>query len=466
MMRSLALKLILAFLAVSLTGTILVALFAGQATASEFGHFMFAQNQAAIVAQLADYYRTHGGWTGVEDALRSGGPMGAGGPRGMGQGGSVALADATGHVVVSGTGHRIGEQLSEAELAQGVPVEVEGQRVGTLIEGRGASGALNPAEVEFLDRVNRALVIAMLGATAVGLMLGALLARRLTRPLRELTSATRAVATGHLEQRVSVRSRDELGELAASFNQMSADLARARDQRRQMTADIAHDLRTPLSVILGHAEALRDGVMLPTPETLSLVHDEAVRLNRLVEDLRTLSLAEAGELKLVKRLVSPRALVERAAAAYGPRALQQSVSLRTDLAPDLPDIEVDPDRMAQVLGNLLDNALRHTPGGGVISIQSSVASRRSPESKQIADQWLLIAVKDTGPGIAPEDLPRVFDRFYRADKARQRDTGGSGLGLSIVRSIVESHGGRIWVESTPGHGAMFVIELPSGSASS
>ncbi len=462
-MRSLALKLILAFLLVSLTGTALVAVFAGQATASEFGHFMFVQNRETIVTRLADYYRTHRGWVGVEDTIPFGGMMGPGGMRGMGMGGGFALADARGRVIIAGGGHRLGERLSEAELSGATPIRVNGQIVGTLIEGGGAFG-LNPAGEEFLSGVNRALIIAALGATAVGLLLSVLLARTLTRPLRELTVATRAVAQGDLQQRVQVHSRDELGELAKSFNQMSTDLARARDLRRQMTADIAHELRTPLSVILGHAEALRDGVLQPTSETLSLVHDEAQRLNRLVEDLRTLSLAESGELTLNCRRVAPRELLERAAAAQIPRAQQQNISLQTNVASDLPDIEIDPDRMAQVLGNLLDNALRHTPAGGVVNIQSSVTSRQSHTrfsgSKPAIDHWLLITVQDTGPGIAPEDLPHIFERFYRADKSRRRDQSGSGLGLAIAKSIVEAHGGRIWVESKLGEGAQFFIDLP------
>jgi two-component system sensor histidine kinase BaeS len=462
MTRSLALKLTLAFLAVSLSGIVLVAIFAGQATANEFGHFMHNQDQASLAAQLEDYYRHHGSWDAVDAAISPGGPgmgMGNGGMHGM-MGGGFAVADAAGRVVAAGTGHPPGEQLPAAEIAQGTPLTVNGQFVGTLIVGRNAVGVISPAGIEFLTRVNQALILGAIGAAAAAVILGGLLARALTRPLRELTTATREIAQGHLEQQVPVRSQDELGELASAFNQMSADLARARDARRQMTADIAHDLRTPLSVILGHAEALRDGVLPPTPETLNLVHDEALRLSRLVEDLRTLSLAEAGELALNRRPVKPQALLERAAAAQAPRAHQQNIELRTEIASDLPEIDVDPDRMAQVLSNLLDNALRHTLAGGQVSIQGSVISR---QSSPITDHWLLITVSDTGPGIASEDLPRVFDRFYRADKARGRSSeqGGSGLGLAIAKSIVEGHRGRIWAESQPGVGAKFFVELPA-----
>jgi signal transduction histidine kinase len=455
-MRSLSLKLALAFLLVSLSGIALVAVLAGQTTASEFGHFMVSQNQDALAAELVGYYRANGSWAGVEAlfSLRGMG-MGNGPMHGMMMDGEFALADAGGRVIVSGAGHRLGESLTAFELAQGTPLRVDGQLAGTLLAGHGvASTMMTPAGTLFLARVNRALILGAAGAGAGALILGALLTSTLTRPLRELTTAARGIARGRLEQRVAVRSRDELGELANTFNQMSADLARAQDARRQMTADIAHDLRTPLSVILGHAEALRDGVIPPTPENLNLIHAEALRLSRLVEDLRTLSLAEAGELTLARRPTAPRALVEHAVAAHAVRAQSQQITLRAEIEPSLPDVSVDPDRTAQVLGNLLDNALRHTPPGGRVA-----CSVRRDATRPTAH--VIFAVCDTGPGISPDDLPRIFDRFYRADKARARTAeGGSGLGLAIARSIVEGHGGTIRAESQPGQGAKFVIELP------
>jgi signal transduction histidine kinase len=267
--------------------------------------------------------------------------------------------------------------------------------------------------------------------------------------LRELTVATRAVAQGSLEQQVPVRSQDELGELAGSFNQMAADLARSYDLRRQMTADIAHDLRTPLSVILSHAEALRDGVLPPTRDTFEIISDEAQRLNRLVDDLHTLSLAEAEELPLTQRAISPRRLLADAAVAHGIHAVQRNISLEVDAGPELPDVNVDPDRMAQVLDNLLDNALHYTPAGGQVTLSAS----------GFAD-FVQLRVVDSGPGIAPEDIPHIFERFYRGDRSRQRGEGGAGLGLAIAKALIEAHGGRIWVESELGQGTTFIVELP------
>jgi signal transduction histidine kinase len=449
-MRSLYAKLILAFLSVSLAGVLLVAVLAGRVTAGEFGHFMLRQNQEFLVDSLSLYYEEQGSWEGVGVLLRARAMGGHGAMHGMGPMGSVldvALADASGRVVVPGAGYRGGMQLPGAVLRQGLPIEVQGRQVGTLLGGDTMPAMMHTAATEFLQRVNRALFLASAGAAFLALFLGTLLARALTRPLRELTVATRAVTGGDFGRHVPVRSQDELGQLVDAFNQMSSGLSHGRELRRQMTADIAHELRTPLSVILGHAEALRDGVLPPEAATFEIVYEEALRLNRLVDDLRTLSLAEAGELELIRRPTSPAGLVAQVVTGQAPRAAQQNVSLQTEVAPDLPQVAMDPDRMAQVLRNLLDNALRHTPAQGRVTLAA-----------QASNGAVVFRVSDSGPGIDPADLPHIFDRFYRADKSRQR--GGSGLGLAIARSIVEAHNGRIWAESPPGRGAHFFVQLP------
>jgi signal transduction histidine kinase len=362
-------------------------------------------------------------------------------------------------VVVAGEGYQVGQQLAASDLARGHVLEYDGKVVGTLIPVPNAPGYGGAAGLAFLTRINRALLLGAGGAAAAALLIGVLLARALTQPLKALTRASHAIADGDLEQQVRVRSGDEIGELSAAFNRMSADLAQASHLRRQMTADIAHDLRTPLTMILAHSEALRDGVLPPTPETYTLIHDEALRLSRLVEDLRTLSLADAGELSLARRPTSPEALLAQAVAAQAVRAQQQQVQVEIESPAGLPAIQADPDRMVQVLGNLLDNALRYMPAGGQLDCQVALDGSS-------AERPVVFRIGDSGPGIAPQDLPHVFERFYRADKARQRDASGSGLGLAIARSIVEAHGGRIWVESELGQGAQFFVAMPrlAGSA--
>jgi two-component system sensor histidine kinase BaeS len=216
-----------------------------------------------------------------------------------------------------------------------------------------------------------------------------------------------------------------------------------------MTADIAHELRTPMSLILGYTESLSDSKLPPTQETFDIIHDEAQHLSRMIDDLRTLSLADAGELPLTRRPIDVRALLERVMLAHLPEAQQQGVSIQVEAPPDLPPLEVDPGRMAQVLENLVSNALWYTPEGGQIVL--------SAEAK---DGAINLRVKDNGTGIAADDLPFVFDRFYRADKSRQRQGNRSGLGLAIAKSIVEAHRGSLSVESSLGKGSTFAVALP------
>jgi signal transduction histidine kinase len=252
-----------------------------------------------------------------------------------------------------------------------------------------------------------------------------------------------------MAHQVPVRSRDELGQLATSFNHMSADLIRSLNLRRQMTADIAHELRTPISIILGHAEAVHDGVLPASNETFEIIREEAERLEHLVGDLRTLSMADAGELKLAVRLYPPEKLLQDIKKAYNHQAKQKKVALSLKVAADLPEIEIDPQRMREVISNILDNALRYTPEGGNISL-----------SAEIVENSIEMKFRDSGPGVAADELDKIFERFYRTETSRTREEGGSGLGFAIAKSIVERHNGRIWAESSPGTGLTVVIRIP------
>jgi two-component system sensor histidine kinase BaeS len=447
-MRSLTFKLSLAFFLIGIIGAVLVAFLVGLRTRSEFDRFLSEHDQAILLRALEDYYTTHGSWAGVSETL-------ARDPRLDFYSSRVALVDAQ-HKVVLGHDNLVpGQSVSDNTLAGSAPITVNGQTAGFLLVTSFGNNPARPAdprqaEAAFLDQVNWAATISAGLAALIALILGIALARTLTQPLRELTAATKAMAAGQLDQRVTVRSRDEIGTLAASFNQMSADLARASHLRKQMTADLAHDLRTPLSILRGYTEGLKDGRLQGTPTVYTLMHGEVEHLQRLVEDLRLLSLADAGELSLNRRAVDPAALLERTGLVYIVQAQQQGLALRVEAAENLPSIMVDTDRITQVLNNLVSNALRHTLEGEIVLSASAEKGH------------VQLKVSDTGSGIPPDDLPFVFDRFYRTDKSRQRtDEHSSGLGLAIAKAFVEAHDGVISVESIPGHGTAFTITFPA-----
>jgi len=357
----------------------------------------------------------------------------------------------------------VGEFVPDELLSDSIDIEIRGEVVGSVIT-LGELPPLDQRELRFLERTNNSLIFATLGATAIAMIISLVLTRGLTRPLRELTGAIRSLPQGGMGQQVSVRTRDEIGQLAQAFNLMSADLARLSEQRRQMTADIAHDLRSPLTVIGGYIESMRDGVLQPTPQRLNAIHDEVQHLERLVEDLRTLSLADAGELSLNLASISPAGLLEQVQAAYQHAAERKNLTLATSANGRLPTFNADPDRIMQVLGNLVSNAIRHTSEGGKISVQCAVFSEQVAFSSQQPfsrhPSSVIFTISDTGSGIPADDLPRIFDRFYRVDDSRHGGEGESGLGLAIAKSIVEMHGGTIGVESELGRGTTFTISLP------
>ncbi|HUI88542.1 MAG TPA: ATP-binding protein [Anaerolineales bacterium] len=443
--RSLAIKLVLAFLAVSLAGIALIGMLASNVTAHEFGRFINTQRPTTLATNLTNYYVQHNGWNGVETIIQSNSPTSTDPIR------PIVLVDNQGNVVFSTDVQFQNIKPSPEQIAFGVPIWANGQIVGLLIPTfPPRNAAPRPPANDYLARINQDLVVGALGAVALSLLLGFFFSSTLTRPLKDLIKATRDVAQGNLEREVPVRSKDELGDLTKSFNQMSSQLKQSRDLRRNMTADIAHELRTPLSIILGHTEALSEGKLSPVPETLDIIYDEAKRLSLLVEDLRTLSLSEAGELTLTLQPVSPNDLIDRIAGAYEPKARSVNISLETNTAVGLPDINADSHRISQVFGNLMENALRYTPAGGRIKLSA----------RSVSD-GIEFRVQDSGPGIAEADVPYIFDRFYRGDKSRSRTDGGSGLGLAISKSVIQAHGGRIWAESTLSEGTTIVFVLPA-----
>ncbi len=454
-MRSISTKLILSFLSIGIISVAIIFITARWNTRAEFIRFISDQNRSNIISNLSDYYSKNGSWDGAEIVFAQQDRQQPGnlGPN-PAQNHTLpftpfTLTDESGNTLVPNARYKVGDQVPQNDLAAGQPITQNGKVIGVLVpmsipfQGR-------PREVEFINRTNLSLLYGALIGAVIALLLGIFLSRTFTRPLRELTIATHAVSEGDLSQQVPVRSNDELGELAKAFNKMSTELARSINARKQMTADIAHELRTPLSLILGHAEAVHDGVLSPTLDNFEIIREEAARLEHLVNDLRTLSLADAGELTITLQTIEPERLLQEVASLYQYQTQKKNIKLELDIASPLSTIEVDPGRMTQVLTNILDNATRHTPEDGKIILSA----------KQMGDQ-VEISVQDSGPGLPAEDIDRIFERFYRADSSRQREDGGSGLGLAIAKSIVQAHNGQLSAESEAGKGLKIKIMLPS-----
>ncbi len=307
------------------------------------------------------------------------------------------LADQKGLVLISADqGSPQGSSLTSKAISEGKAIVVDGETVGTILQAP-QRPSFNPAEDLFLQRTNQALGLAIVGALLIALTIGILLARTLTRPLQALTQAAQGIAEGNLEQQVTVTSKDEIGQLGLAFNRMSQEVARVNLLRRQMTADIAHDLRTPLTVIAGYIESMRDGVLKPTPHRLDIIYSEIERLQHLVTDLRMLSQVDAGELPLHPQKILPSQILARSAELFHHHAEQQGVTLQVEPDSLAPEIFVDEARIMQVMDNLVSNALRYTPEGGKIIL-----------SAKERDGKVDVTVQDTGAGIASEDLPLYF----------------------------------------------------------
>ena len=361
----------------------------------------------------------------------------------------VVILNTEGKVVVDTGGASVNEEHPSDHLKEAVPVEIGGETVGAVLVGSMIEPVLNPADEDFLRSVNLSILITAISVGLLALVLGSLLFRQITSPLRSLSQTAQAIAAGQLGRRVDIKTGDEIGRLAKSFNYMAESLAQADVQRRNMVADIAHELGTPLTVVQGNLEAILDGVYDLNLENVASIHEQTVLLSRLVADLRDLALAEAGQLHLDLQPVDLASLVDRVIEGFEAQASDKGISLKVNVPADLPQINGDEQRLNQVLFNLISNALRHTPSGGTITTVGEIKENR-----------VVIKVQDTGSGIPPEDLPHIFERFYRADRSRARTSGGSGLGLTIAKQIIEAHDGQIWVQSWLGAGSTFAFSLP------
>ncbi len=521
LMRSMTFKLVAGFTLVALVGVLIVAVLANRLTSNAFGSYVAQGVQTQdqrIAAYVLSSYET-GGWRSVAAALI---------PLSHSTGTRLLVADPSGKVIADSAGQLTGDSLPSPAPSRQVKLTASGKTLGTLYviddplvnsmmggsmgnmmgnsggmmsgsgvrSGNGTQGLASPSSPPasnsaaavssgnadsaqgYLEAVGQATWIAGALAVLAAVSLGLLLSRGITSPLRRLTFAAGRVASGDFSQRVEVGSRDELASLADAFNTMAASLAKTEEQRRRLFSDIAHELKTPISVIQGNVEAIMDGVVDPTPERMASLRDETLLLSRLVTDLRDLSLAEAGQLKLHPEPANLEDLLKGAVAGMQPEADRRGVRLETQLEEGLPRVLVDPDRVGQVLRNLIANALRYTPTGdkveisaggrqlSAISRQSSLGSQhpelrtQNPALRTGTPSIVVVTVRDTGSGIPAEDLPHIFERFYRVDRSRNRASGGTGLGLAVVKQLVESQGGTVWAESEIGKGSAFNFTLP------
>jgi len=455
-------KLLISFVLLVFVSVSVVIILAYQGVANEVRSFMFRGSMVRaqeIATSLEEYYQVNQTWQGAEALLgisgANAGIMGHGRGAGSGQGmmgnmmnQRLRLANAEGRILYDSSTAQVEGSLSVEEVSNTIQLKNDGVIVGYLLPE--SAMVYSAADEQFLlSRLTRAALIAGLLGAGLSLLLAFFLAYQLMRPVRALTRAAKMVEKGDFSQRVPVHGNDELAQLSTTFNNMADSLQKSQESRRAMTADIAHELRTPLAVQMAHLEALQDGIYPLTPENLEPILEQNQMLNHLVEDLRTLTLADAGQLKLDLVTTDIQSLVERVVVRFKPQAASRQVDLQMTIPPGNSSVMVDPARIEQILNNLLSNALRYTPDGGKIEIVLKADGKK-----------LLVSVHDNGPGISKEALPYIFERFYRADRSRSRSEGGSGLGLAIALQIAALHGGKLTAGNDPQGGAIFTLSLP------
>jgi signal transduction histidine kinase len=406
-----------------------------------------AQSYRAFERPLIDFWQRHRNWDGVQTELEH---------LASGLGRNVLLASPENRILAAWPRAFLTAELSKEPdgglriRTAGEDLEIRGGPQLELFDSGNSLAILYVLPTESLagaphgsrTRVNRSLGIAALFALSAAILATVLLSRYILQPIQALTVAARNLTEGDLKQRVAVTTHDELGRLAETFNSMADRLGQTEKLRQNMVNDISHELRTPLTRLRCHVESVEDGMVPPDSQTFSSLHQQILLLERLVDDLQDLALSDAGQFRLSLGPTALEPLLKGIVESMGP-------AVRIECEPGLPPVTADERRVRQIVDNLLSNALRYAPEGTPILI----AVHKNHKE-------LEVAVKDSGPGIPPDQLALVFERFYRADSSRTRSTGGTGLGLAIARQLVQAHGGRLWAVSQPGHGAEFHFTLP------
>lgn len=442
MLRSLRVRLLLATILVVLIAVGVTAFVATRRTEGEFQRYVEHRSpvdERRLGYIVAHYYKETGGWAGIETKVAELAQF---------SGQRVVLADAAGQVLADSDNQLVGKAVGAKWPPPRAIISDAGQPIASVYLDPLAGGP-DPGAT-FIQAVNRSVLFGALAAGIAAVVVTLIVSSRILRPVGQLKQAAEKMSQGDLSVRVPVEAEDELGQLAVAFNSMAGSIEQQEQLRRNMVGDVAHELRTPLTNLRGYLEAVRDGLIPADTALVDNLYEETMLLNRLVADLHELAQAEAGQLRLVRTPTPLADVVGQAVEILRPQAAAKQVALTVDTPAELPEVDIDRERIGQVLRNLLSNALAHTPTGGEIRVS---AARENGDVR--------VAVSDTGEGIAPEDLPHVFDRFYRADRSRARQTGGYGLGLAIVRQLVLSHGGTITVKSEMGRGSTFSFTVPA-----
>ncbi|MFC1940907.1 sensor histidine kinase [Chloroflexota bacterium] len=441
MVHSLRFRLLVAFTLVILIAVGAVYFFVSQTTVGEIRRYGERNEQARfsrVGFELYRYYHEQGSWEGIQPYVEQWGSL---------YGQRIILTDSNDVVVADSQGEMLGQQYHPNVPGRGLP-PWEGITSGILYISPEPSAHF-PSPVSLSQTISRFLLWGALLAVAIALIFTFFLSRRISAPIKILTLAARRLGQGDLSQRLQFKDKGEMGELAQAFNSMASDLERTEKLRRNMVADVAHEIRTPLSNIRGYLEAIRDGIKKPDKETIGSIDEEASLLSRLVDDLQDLALVEAGELKLYPQAEDISGIINQAVSAVSTQATAKGILVSTNLPDKLPPVNIDSQRISQVLRNLLENAITHTDKDGTITV----------DAKQ-QGSYLEVTMADTGEGIPPEHLPNIFERFYRVDKSRARATGSSGLGLTITKRLVEAHDGKIKAQSEWGKGSRFTFTVP------
>jgi len=441
--RSLRFRLLVGFILVVFLAVGTVTYFTTRSTREDFGDFLSNRDVDTLrrfAFIFSAYWARNGGWEGVQKLIARAGSS---------EDERFVLIDIQGTVVGDSRGELNDQSVGRDWSDSGVTLKVNDRPIGKLFIKKRGKG---PLEKKFLSSVNRSALWGAIIAGVGGILLAVFYSRRIVNPVRSLIDAVRGMEKGELDQRVEVSPKDEIGELAQAFNSMSSRLQEQEELRQNMVRDVAHELRTPLSNVRGQLEAIKEGLLEPDSETIDSLYQESLLLNRLIEDLQALTLAEAGELQLNRGAISLEDIISHVIDSFRGKAEEEGIKLDVEVE-DSPLVSADPQRIDQVLRNLMDNALKYTSAGGEISLTLRRVSRGGSHCAEVS-------VADDGSGIPEEELSYVFERFYRVDKSRNRETGGSGLGLTIAKRIVEAHGGEIWAESERGEGSVFRFTIP------